>query len=173
SRRRARGAPDGARGPREWSRGVRSGRTRRAQEDRRKRRAARRCLWVAASVRRYATVPLSRPERISIVEVAPRDGLQSEDRTLSTEAKLELLERLADAGHRRSQLEPEASRFRVRRDLARRHDRRRDARRGERAARGAAPRKRAPREGRLPLPRHLRAGPGECPGRNERGDHDL
>jgi len=44
-------------------------------------------------------VPLSRPERISIVEVAPRDGLQSEDRTLSTEAKLELLERLADAGH--------------------------------------------------------------------------
>jgi len=44
-------------------------------------------------------VPLSRPERISIVEVAPRDGLQSEDRTLSTDAKLELLERLADAGH--------------------------------------------------------------------------
>jgi len=44
-------------------------------------------------------VPLSRPERISIVEVAPRDGLQAEDRTLSTDAKLELLERLADAGH--------------------------------------------------------------------------
>ncbi len=44
-------------------------------------------------------MPLSRPERISIVEVAPRDGLQAEDRTLSTDAKLELLERLADAGH--------------------------------------------------------------------------
>src|SRR5436309_10876969 len=44
-------------------------------------------------------VPLSRPERIAIVEVAPRDGLQAEDRTLSTDVKLELLERLADAGH--------------------------------------------------------------------------
>jgi hydroxymethylglutaryl-CoA lyase len=39
------------------------------------------------------------PERITIVEVAPRDGLQAEDRALSTEVKLELLERLADAGH--------------------------------------------------------------------------
>jgi hydroxymethylglutaryl-CoA lyase len=44
-------------------------------------------------------VPLSRPERIGIVEVAPRDGLQAEDRTLSTDVKLELLERLADTGH--------------------------------------------------------------------------
>ena len=44
-------------------------------------------------------MPLTRPERITIVEVAPRDGLQAEDRTLSTELKLELLERLADAGH--------------------------------------------------------------------------
>jgi len=40
-----------------------------------------------------------RPDRITIVEVAPRDGLQAEDRTLSTDVKLELLERLADAGH--------------------------------------------------------------------------
>src|SRR5712691_8941592 len=45
-------------------------------------------------------VPLTTPERISIVEVAPRDGLQAEDRTLSTDVKLELLDRLADAGHR-------------------------------------------------------------------------
>src|SRR6267378_1714000 len=44
-------------------------------------------------------VPLTRPERITIVEIAPRDGLQAEDRTLSTDVKLELLERLADAGH--------------------------------------------------------------------------
>jgi hydroxymethylglutaryl-CoA lyase len=44
-------------------------------------------------------VPQTRPERITIVEVAPRDGLQAEDRTLSTDAKLELLDRLADAGH--------------------------------------------------------------------------
>ena len=33
------------------------------------------------------------------MEVAPRDGLQAEDRTLPTDLKLELLERLADAGH--------------------------------------------------------------------------
>jgi hydroxymethylglutaryl-CoA lyase len=39
------------------------------------------------------------PERITIVEVAPRDGLQAEDRILSTDVKLELLEQLADAGH--------------------------------------------------------------------------
>jgi hydroxymethylglutaryl-CoA lyase len=45
-------------------------------------------------------VPLPIPKRISIVEVAPRDGLQAEDRTLSTEVKLELLDRLADVGHR-------------------------------------------------------------------------
>ena len=44
-------------------------------------------------------MPLTRPERITIVEVAPRDGLQAEDRTLSTDVKLELLEQLADAGH--------------------------------------------------------------------------
>jgi len=37
--------------------------------------------------------------RIQLVEVAPRDGLQAEERTLSTEKKLELLTRLADAGH--------------------------------------------------------------------------
>jgi hydroxymethylglutaryl-CoA lyase len=39
------------------------------------------------------------PERITIVEVAPRDGLQAEDRILPTEAKLELIDRLANAGH--------------------------------------------------------------------------
>jgi len=37
--------------------------------------------------------------RVQIVEVSPRDGLQAEERTLSTETKLELLDRLADAGH--------------------------------------------------------------------------
>ena len=39
------------------------------------------------------------PPRIQLVEVAPRDGLQSEERTLPTETKLAFLERLADAGH--------------------------------------------------------------------------
>jgi hydroxymethylglutaryl-CoA lyase len=37
--------------------------------------------------------------RVQIVEVSPRDGLQAEERILSTETKLELLDRLADAGH--------------------------------------------------------------------------
>jgi len=44
-------------------------------------------------------VPQTRPERISIVEVAPRDGLQAEERVLPTDVKLELLEQLAEAGH--------------------------------------------------------------------------
>ena len=44
-------------------------------------------------------MPLATPTRITIVEVAPRDGLQAEERTLATDVKLELLERLADAGH--------------------------------------------------------------------------
>ena len=44
-------------------------------------------------------VPITTPKRITIVEVAPRDGLQAEDRVLSTDVKLELLEQLADAGH--------------------------------------------------------------------------
>ena len=39
------------------------------------------------------------PSRITLVEVAPRDGLQAEERTLPTERKLELLTRLAAAGH--------------------------------------------------------------------------
>ena len=39
------------------------------------------------------------PPRIQLVEVAPRDGLQAEERTLPLEKKLELLTRLADAGH--------------------------------------------------------------------------
>jgi hydroxymethylglutaryl-CoA lyase len=50
-------------------------------------------------VRRYATVPLLTPKRITVIEVAPRDGLQAEDRVLSTDVKLELIEQLADAGH--------------------------------------------------------------------------
>lgn len=36
---------------------------------------------------------------MQIVEVCPRDGLQAEARTLPTNTKLELLDRLADAGH--------------------------------------------------------------------------
>jgi hydroxymethylglutaryl-CoA lyase len=42
---------------------------------------------------------MTQPARVQIVEVSPRDGLQAEARSLSTETKLELLERLADAGH--------------------------------------------------------------------------
>jgi len=39
------------------------------------------------------------PKRIQVVEVGPRDGLQSEPAVLPTEAKLALLDRLAEAGH--------------------------------------------------------------------------
>ena len=37
--------------------------------------------------------------RVQIVEVSPRDGLQAESRTLPTETKVELITRLAEAGH--------------------------------------------------------------------------
>ena len=40
-------------------------------------------------------------ERIQIVEVAPRDGLQADPADLSTAQKVELIERLAAAGHTR------------------------------------------------------------------------
>ncbi len=40
------------------------------------------------------------PARAKIVEVGPRDGLQNEAQTISTEVKIELIERLADAGCR-------------------------------------------------------------------------
>jgi hydroxymethylglutaryl-CoA lyase len=39
------------------------------------------------------------PRRVRIVEVSPRDGLQAEPKTLPTQTKLELIDRLADAGH--------------------------------------------------------------------------
>ena len=38
------------------------------------------------------------PKRVRIVEVGPRDGLQNEKKEVPTEIKLELIERLADAG---------------------------------------------------------------------------
>src|SRR5512147_2934060 len=38
------------------------------------------------------------PQRVRIVEVGPRDGLQNEKREVATAVKLELIERLADAG---------------------------------------------------------------------------
>ncbi|MGH2759436.1 MAG: hydroxymethylglutaryl-CoA lyase [Actinomycetota bacterium] len=38
------------------------------------------------------------PDRVSIVEVGPRDGLQNESEIVPTEVKVELIERLADAG---------------------------------------------------------------------------
>ena len=39
-------------------------------------------------------------ERVRIVEVGPRDGLQNEEQAVSTETKLELIDRLAQAGLR-------------------------------------------------------------------------
>jgi hydroxymethylglutaryl-CoA lyase len=40
------------------------------------------------------------PKGVKIVEVGPRDGLQNETQKISTEVKIELIERLADAGCR-------------------------------------------------------------------------
>ena len=39
-------------------------------------------------------------QRVTIVEVAPRDGLQAEERIVPADAKVAFIERLADAGHR-------------------------------------------------------------------------
>ncbi|TNF90586.1 MAG: hydroxymethylglutaryl-CoA lyase [Gammaproteobacteria bacterium] len=41
---------------------------------------------------------MSFPERVKIVEVGPRDGLQNESVTVPAEIKLQLVEKLADAG---------------------------------------------------------------------------
>jgi hydroxymethylglutaryl-CoA lyase len=41
------------------------------------------------------------PRPVQLVEVAPRDGLQAESVVLSTEAKVELIERIVDAGAKR------------------------------------------------------------------------
>jgi hydroxymethylglutaryl-CoA lyase len=41
---------------------------------------------------------MSLPRKVRIVDVAPRDGLQNEAKSVPTQAKLELIERLQDAG---------------------------------------------------------------------------
>ena len=41
---------------------------------------------------------MSFPERVKIVEVGPRDGLQNEAVTVPAETKVQLVEKLADAG---------------------------------------------------------------------------
>jgi len=41
---------------------------------------------------------MSLPNRVRIVEVGPRDGLQNEKQEVPTAVKLELIERLAEAG---------------------------------------------------------------------------
>ena len=41
---------------------------------------------------------MSRPLRVKLVEVGPRDGLQNEQQIVPTAIKIELIERLADAG---------------------------------------------------------------------------
>jgi len=41
---------------------------------------------------------MAMPKQVRIVDVGPRDGLQAEPRTVPTEVKVELIQRLADAG---------------------------------------------------------------------------
>jgi hydroxymethylglutaryl-CoA lyase len=49
---------------------------------------------------RYGQTPLAGlPERVTICEVGPRDGLQNESAVLPVEVKAEFIARLADAGH--------------------------------------------------------------------------
>ena len=49
---------------------------------------------------RYGRTPLEGlPERVTICEVGPRDGLQNESAVLPVEVKAEFIARLADAGH--------------------------------------------------------------------------
>ena len=38
------------------------------------------------------------PDKVSIIEVSPRDGLQNEKQTVPTDVKFELIEGLIDAG---------------------------------------------------------------------------
>jgi hydroxymethylglutaryl-CoA lyase len=50
-------------------------------------------------MRQPATVPMpGLPDRVTIWEVGPRDGLQNEQTTVDVGAKLEFIDRLADAG---------------------------------------------------------------------------
>lgn len=46
----------------------------------------------------------TQPKQVSIIEVGPRDGLQSEPEILSTEIKLAFIERAVDAGIRRMEV---------------------------------------------------------------------
>ncbi|MGH8851902.1 MAG: hydroxymethylglutaryl-CoA lyase, partial [Casimicrobiaceae bacterium] len=45
-----------------------------------------------------ATAPSRLPQRVRIVDVAPRDGLQNEKAMVPTEVKVGLIDRLAEAG---------------------------------------------------------------------------
>ena len=40
---------------------------------------------------------MTMPSKVRIYEVGPRDGLQAEKQSVSTEEKIELIERLAEA----------------------------------------------------------------------------
>jgi hydroxymethylglutaryl-CoA lyase len=40
------------------------------------------------------------PSKVTIVDVGPRDGLQNEKQTIPVEVKVELVDRLTDAGFR-------------------------------------------------------------------------
>ena len=42
---------------------------------------------------------MNRPDRVAIVEVGPRDGLQNESAAISTEDKIAFVDRLSEAGH--------------------------------------------------------------------------
>ena len=47
---------------------------------------------------RLATPAMKLPQRVRLVEVGPRDGLQNEKAMVPTEVKVALIDRLTDAG---------------------------------------------------------------------------
>lgn len=55
-------------------------------------------LRTPASTRRFATESRLDSDRVRIVEVGPRDGLQNEKKSIPMETKLELIRRLAKTG---------------------------------------------------------------------------
>lgn len=63
--------------------------------------ALRRCFATASDVRNTASAAQQQPHsdnRVKIVEVGPRDGLQNEKKSIPLATKIELIEKLAKTG---------------------------------------------------------------------------
>jgi hydroxymethylglutaryl-CoA lyase len=56
------------------------------------------CLFSQSSRHEASIPPLSRGDKVKIVEVGPRDGLQNESKVLASSTKIELIKKLVKAG---------------------------------------------------------------------------